>query len=286
MTLVAAALASDGSSVCIAADSKVTWQGDATLSRQIYTSPVLKVILLDDDIAVGCAGAGPAFMAEKVAGLRGHPVIDVLDSLRAVAGSSFLVVQRAPARIWRVSAEDGVEDLTSLGRGWIGEHGAFNEFQQRFDDFAGLGVAFQVQSTMQHVVHALQHDTVQEQGSIGGFVVMANATPTSPFRYVGLQSDLAPAAMGPPDLSVSPGTSPGTVNATLKFDLFERPLTLRTLPGDSPTPCALGLYVENAHLGHLFSHEEPAVRILVRARSAAEFAAAARNVHGQHLTEG
>lgn len=286
MTLVVAGLAPDASSVCIAADSKVTWQDDATLSRQIYTSPVLKVILLNDDIAVGCAGAGPDFMAQKVAGLRGHPVNDVLESLRAVAGSSFLVVQRTPASIWRVSAEGGVEDLTALGRGWVGEQSAFSEFQQRFDDFAGCGVAFQVQSTMQHVVHVVQHDTVYEQGSIGGFVVMASATQTSPFRYVDLQSELAPAAMGRTDFTVSRGVSPETINATLKFDLFEGPLTLRTLPGDGPTPCALGLYVENAQLGHLFSHQEPDVRILVRAPSAAEFVTAARTVHGQHLAEG
>jgi hypothetical protein len=278
MTLVVAAIDQAQGSVCIAADSKVTWLNDETRSRKIYTEPVVKVILLDDDLAVGYAGAGPEQLAETTVRLRGTPVDGVLNALATVAEASFVVVQREPARIWMVSAEGGAEERTAHGRAWAGDQHAFGEFQRRFDDFPASDVEFRVQSSMQGVVHLVQ------PRAVGGYVVMATAGASKPFRYRPLVSRLFPEGARPVQVTSVPRSPDGTTDLSLQTTFDEGPLTLRTMPGEHPTPGALGLYLENAGLGYVYAHDAPTVRAKVRATTTDTFVLAAMTDHGQHLT--
>lgn len=278
MTLVVAAFDPADHSVCIAADSKVTWLNDATRTRHIYTEPALKVILLDGDLAVGYAGSGPDELAEMIVRLRGSAVDEVLSTLSTVAAAAFVVVQREPARIWMVSAETGVEDRTAIGRGWAGDQDAYTEFQKRFDNFAAEGFSFQLRSSLQSVVHLVRPETV------GGYVVMATGSASEPFRYCPLESHLFPEANAPAQVTNLSQNPDGTVNITLHLTFNEGPLTLRTLPGEHPTLGALGLYLEDVGIGYVYPHSEPATRIEVRASTLRDFVSVALADHGQHLS--
>lgn len=276
MTLVVAVIDQVTGAVAVGADSKVTWAQDESRTRRVYTEPALKIIYLHDDLVVGYAGDGPDVLASAVTSLRGRGVDEVLEGLSLIAGASFVVAHREPARIWTVSAELGVEERTAIGRAWAGDRSAFARFQARFDDFADDSVLFRLQSTMQHIVHLVRPEPV------GGYTILVAGDATKPFRYVPLRSELWPESF---DATVSGRTEnpDRTVNFTARATFAEAPLVLHVIPGAAPTPGALGLYVENSGLGYVYPDRTPAPRATVRADALEDFVRLAETEHGQSL---
>lgn len=265
MTLIMGAVSPDGASVCIGGDSKVWWKEDEARSRKIFAEPVLKIVLLNEDLVVGYAGSGPEMLAASVVSLRGLDLPEVLDKLCEIDGAAFLVAQRLPAKIWRV--EDGQwGDVTNSGVSMIGDDyeiepglSLFTRAKQMFEhDFPDCEVAFRLESTLQNIVFLRQPETV------GGFVVLAGASDSVSFRY-----------------SAMPVTRFSPI-----FDgvISEPPLQLQVLVGSANTPGALAYFVRNANLGHLFCHEQPQTRHQLQCSSTAELAQIARKTHGQELT--
>lgn len=279
MTLVVAVIDPVTGAVHLGADTKVTWAGDETRTRKVYTEPALKIVLLGDDLAVGYAGDGPKTLAEAISALDGLAVDEVLARLVQIDGAAFVVGQRSPSRIWSVSAEQGVEERTAIRRAWAGDSRAFGTFQAHFDDDS-TGSAFdRLQSTMSHIVHLVRPE------SVGGYTIFATGSADRPFRYLPVQSVLMPEA-AEAEVTVPTVNPDGTVNFRLRAAISEMPLVLHMVPGAEPTRGALGVYVPNARLGYLYPHSLPTRRIQVRARSLGEFVRVAGREHGQTLTPG
>lgn len=278
MTLVVAVVDRVTGAVHLGADSKVTWVLDETRTRRVYTEPALKLVLLGQDVAVGFAGDGPETLASAVANLVELPVDDVLEALAGIAGASFVVAQRDPIRIWSVSHERGIEDRTAIGRAWAGDTSVYSMFQARFTDFPEEPPLFQLQSTMQHLIHLAKPD------SVGGYTILASASGDAPFRYLPLRSDLWPeSADESAAVNVRPNAD-GTANFTLRASFAEGPLVLHVLPGTGPTPGALGLYVENAGAGYLYRDRAPALRLKIQASTVDAFARRAETDYRQSLS--
>ena len=129
---------------------------------------------------------------------------------------------------------------------------------------------------MQHIVHLVRPD------SVGGYAILASGTPSEPFRYVPLRSELWPESAGAAITGLTQNPD-GTVNFTLRVSFTEGPLVLHVAPGVAPTAGALGIYVENAGLGYLYPHLTPAHRVRVRANALEEFVKRAATEHGQSI---
>lgn len=265
--------------VSLGADSKVTWALDVTRTKRVCTEPALKIVLLGDDLAVGYAGDGPEVLASAVTSLRGRGVDELLEGLARIAGASFVVAHRQPAQIWSVSAEQGIEERTAIGRAWAGDGSVYPRFQAHFDDLADDSALLRLQSTMQHIVHLLRPE------SVGGYTILASGTASRAFRYLPLRSELWPESA---DTAITGLTQnpDGTLNFTLRASFTEGPLVLHVIPGVAPTPGALGIYVENAGLGYVYPHSTPAQRVQVRADTLEEFVRLAEAEHDQTVSPG
>ncbi|MDI9892393.1 hypothetical protein [Microbacterium sp. IEGM 1404] len=263
MTLVVGAIDQHSGAVHMAGDTKIWWSEDETKSRGIYTNPALKVILLAHDLAVGYAGEGPEKIAREASKLRGRELESLLEGLATIRGASFLVARRNPGQLWEVAGGEWGE-VSNRGLALIGDDQrldptttVFDLVRRRYDDFGAEPAEFRLQSTMQNLVHLVRPET------IGGFVVMASASNETAFRYAALPSTLFDSIR-----------VPGPV---------EWPVTLSVLPGVDDTPGALGLWMENAGLGHLFCDGEPADPRRIVSDSVAKFVAIARDDFNQSL---
>jgi len=188
MTLVVGVIDKQSDAIYLGGDSKVSWVNDDRRTRRVYTDPMLKVIRLGGDLAVGLAGDGPDTLAAKVNALRGRAVEEVLQQLARIAGGEFVVASRSPARLWLVTPEGGAEERTALGRAWAGDKGAFSTFQAKFDDFPDDDVLSRLQASMSHIIH------LGKPPSVGGFAVVAAASPDREFHYIPSSSQLWPEA--------------------------------------------------------------------------------------------
>ncbi|PNW09038.1 hypothetical protein C1632_08045 [Microbacterium testaceum] len=263
MTLVVGAVDQHSGAVHIAGDTKIWWMEDETKSRRIYTDPALKVILLAHDLAVGYAGEGPETIAREASKFRGRELEPLLEGLANIRGASFLLARRNPGQLWKV-ADGEWGEVSNEGLALIGDDEVldptttvFDLVRRRYDDFPTDPAAFRLQSTMQHLVHLVRPKT------IGGFVVMASASNETAFRYAATASTLFDAIH-----------VPGPV---------EWPVALAVLPGAQHTPGALGLWMENAGVGHLFCDGEPADPRPIVAASVERFLAVASEDFSQSL---
>ncbi|KRB36782.1 hypothetical protein [Microbacterium sp. Root180] len=261
MTLIVGAIDARAGTVHLAGDSKITWAADETRSRKIYSDPVLKVIRLSEGLAVGYAGAGPSTLAERVGNLRGLERNAVLDGLAQVGGATFIVAGNG-AQLWRV--EDGEwAEVTSEGLVIAGDDEdlngttVFELVRARYGDFPDDSARSRLMSTMQHLIQFRRPST------IGGMLVMLSSVGPRGFRY-----DATPSV---------------NFNAIYSGEPVERPVFLHTLPGDEPTPGAVGFWVENAGSGHLFKDGEPHIREEIRSATLGAFVTEAEETFGQVL---
>lgn len=79
------------------------------------------------------AGWGPDHALRKLVERRGGAVEPLLEFLRGVDGTSFVVASAAgPPRIWEV-AEGQVVDCTEVGHAWRGDSAAYEKFRRWYD---------------------------------------------------------------------------------------------------------------------------------------------------------
>lgn len=266
MTLIVAAIDAVSGDVHIAGDTKVTWDGDPTKSRRMFLEPALKVIRLSDDVAVGFAGEGPETIAKLVSALPPADINTILDGLCAIAGASFILAARSPARLWQI--EGGLAgEVTDKGLAMIGDDApvgspaqeatVFQLVRDRYNDLPRTSAAERLHSAMQHILAVARPD------SIGGHLVLLSAGDSAPFRYQ--------------------ASTTAIFEALFPGQAVERPLHLHVLPGETPTPGAVALWIENAQRGQVFCDHAPEVRHSVKASTREELAAIALDAHGQHL---
>ena len=155
----------------------------------------------------------------------------------------------------------------------------FARFQARFDDFRDDSALFRLQSTMQQIIHLVRPE------SVGGYTILVSGNATEPFRYAPLRSELWPESVAATVTGLT-GNPDRTVNFTGRSAFTEGPLVLHVIPGNAPTPGALGVYIENAGLGYLYPERKPAQRVQVRADALEEFVRLAEIEHGQSLLPG
>jgi hypothetical protein len=136
---IAEILADCAGRITIVADTKVTSSHDVTQTRHVYTNPCLKIVIVDDDVAVAFAGDNPESALRHVARLRGRTATEIIESLRQYSADhdrnevskSFLIAKRAPdPQLWRI-VRGGVEAAGNLPRLWIGDKAAFTLFQRQ-----------------------------------------------------------------------------------------------------------------------------------------------------------
>jgi hypothetical protein len=262
MTLIVGVVEPRTGAVYLAGDTKVTWDSDTTRSRKIYTQPVLKIIRLSEDLAVGYAGMGPDTLAHEVAKLRDLDLQGVLSGLEKISGATFILAGRNPGRLWKILdgewAEVTKEGVVIAGQDeQINGTTVFEIVRSRMLDFPNDDAGVRLMSTMQHVIQFVK------PSSIGGLLVMISATNVEGFRY-----------------DMTPSTS---FEAIYEGVITERPLSFHTLPGTEDTPGALGLWIENSGTGLMFKDGEPDVRHELRVASEAQFVEEARESFGQSL---
>lgn len=277
MTLVVGAIDREHGSIHLGADSKITWEGEEGRTRRIYTEPALKIVLLEDDLAVGYAGNGHEHLASAVASMRGRTIDSVLTSLNSIGGGSFVVAQRGSARLWSVDDRNGIEDRTEIGRAWAGDREAYSKFQAHFDDFVGASVEFRLQTSLQRVIHLVQ------PAAVGGYAIFASAGQAG-FRFRPGTSQLFPATVGKTAITDVSRNLDGTVNFKIRTSFAEPPVQLEVSPGTDTTPAALGLYLANIGMGYLYADGAPFDRIPIRADSLASFVETAHSQHHQSLS--
>ncbi len=252
MTLIVGAI--DGDAVTITGDTKVTYDEDPIKTASLFDEALPKVILLRDNLAVGVAGAGPARMIEDLLEHRDDDIIEVLGHLRSERDGAFVVGALGPAQLWEV--RDGkVIEVPSGQRAWAGDETAFRDFEKLADAWTpGTDEYFRLKSSMDQFVGPLGRSK-----SVGGFGITA-ISESGVFRY-------APA----------PFTIFGTDDV---LDVYSG----RVIPGDVPTPGAVGIYVERAGAGRLFTQDRTATGVKIVAPDRAAFIREAFEQHGQALS--
>jgi hypothetical protein len=250
MTLIVGAL--DGTSVTITGDTKITYDEDAIKSARLFDEALPKIVLLRDNLAVGVAGAGPQRMIEDLVKVRDADLVDVLDHLRAERDGDFVVGALNPARLYEVRGST-VTPAPSAQRAWAGDGNAFEEFESLAASWLAEDDEFtRLKTSMDSVVSR------GRTNSVGGFALTAR-TDDGRFRFI----PTAFTIFGVDDL----------------LDTYEG----QVLPGDGPTPGALGIYVSRAEVGRLFTHERPFEGIKIAAPDRATFADRAFAEFGQTL---
>nr|WP_296779524.1 hypothetical protein [Rhodococcus sp. (in: high G+C Gram-positive bacteria)] len=137
MTFVIAQITDEDGELSLIADTKLMVEHDDRATRQIYTRPCQKVVILDDDVVAGFAGDTPETSLRHLAGLRGMPIDKIVENLvdytarlskiRDVS-KSFVIANRAPdPQLWTVS-NGAAENRTGVGTAWVGDRDAHRAY--------------------------------------------------------------------------------------------------------------------------------------------------------------
>lgn len=252
MTLIVGAV--EDTSVTITGDTKITFDEDAIKSARLFDEALPKIVLLRDELAVGVAGEGPHRMIEDLVKVRGASVGEVLEHLRAERDGDFVVGRLNPARLYVVRG-GRVAEVPEGEHAWVGDGSAYGIFKNLADSWISEDDEFtRLKTSMDSVVARGRSRTV------GGFALAAR-TDNDRFRFI------------PTAFTIFGDTAEDL------FDTYEG----QVLPGNDPTPGALGIYLGRAGVGRLFTHERPFEGIKILARDRATFAALARSEYGQSL---
>lgn len=288
MTFVIAQITDEDGTLSLVADTKVTVTHEETATRQIYTKPCQKVVILDDDLVAGFAGDTPSTAIRHLTLLRGKSASDVVDSLTdytAEAGAlrgvskSFLIAKRAPEpRLWTVS-NGHVEDRTPIGTAWIGDPAAHRSYTGHLhgmpSDFFDKNSRF---------VNAAR--TVIEDGhipTVGGYMVRVTGTTSHPFRFTSDPGVTAPWFTEATITTSQDGMT--SMRITVPPDVDPTGLTRIPIPGEGPTFSALAHYIPEVNTALLHTHDNPSADpVVLRVESILDLLDVAASQHGQHLT--
>jgi len=272
MTLIAAV--ADDSGVTIASDTKITFVDDALASARVFTLALPKIVLLRDDVAVAISGERPTELVRRLIDLRNEELGEIVGNLRTVPDAGFIVVALGGPSIWTVG--DG--RVTSVPAGELaleGDPAAFSDFRRLFTASLAVvppGVA---------LVDAMDHLTgpLGQHPSVGGFDLAAGTTDGA-LRFLSRSTTIAPRADEPAQVIID---DPSTLRIRVSLPVGESHwYQSLVLAGRGNTPGAIGIYVEQAEHGRLFTHDRPYESIGISAPTARDFVRLALE-HGQEL---
>ena len=253
MTLIVGAF--EDASVTITGDTKITYDEDAIRTSRLFDEALPKIVLLRDDLAVGVAGEGPHRIIEDLVKVRDADGSDVLDHLRVERDGDFIVGALHPARIYQVSGGK-ITPVTESEHAWVGDGSSYNSFRHLAETWVPGDDEFtRLKTSMDSLVAR-----GRSQATVGGYALTVR-TDAGRFRFV------------PTSFTIFGDTVDSF------FDTYEG----QVLPGDDPTPGALGIYMSRAGVGRLFTHERPFEGVKILAVDRAAFAARALNDYGQIL---
>lgn len=286
MTLIIAKIIDrEKGSIVLVGDSKVTHRNNERLTKNSLVNPIQKVVIINDDVAVGFAGDNPDIAIRKLVELRRNsdeeiePILQEHSNEKYNNGAStrFLVIRRKPTpHIVQIS--NGIaDDRTSIGTGWIGDYEAFRIYTKLFQDLKTIP------DPTSRFLGAIAHVIANEETeTVGGHMVRASGSEAEPIRF---QCDLG--FMMPWNMVAE--RSQVSANAqTFRFTLpkgYDSTRNTRVpVPGRWPTFGALAHYIPELATAWLHTHERPwEDPVRIAARSVDELAMIAKAEHHQLL---
>ncbi|WP_147343831.1 MULTISPECIES: hypothetical protein [unclassified Rhodococcus (in: high G+C Gram-positive bacteria)] len=285
MTFVIAQITDDDGALSLMADTKVTVAHDERATRQIYTRPCQKIVILDDNLVAGFAGDTPDTALRHLVGLRGKTIDEVIENLvdhtarlSAIRGvsKSFVIAKRAPApQLWTVSNGDA-EDRTAIRTAWVGDrdaHRAYTGFSLQLPQEMSRQDRF-----VRSVMTVILFDDIP---TVGGYSVRVTGSASQPFRFKG---DIG--STGPWFTEALVTQSNGTISLQFVLPPGADPTenTRIPIPGEGTTFSALAHYVPECDTAWLHTHEDPSSEpIVLRVHTINELLHIAATKYQQYL---
>lgn len=254
---IAEILADAAGRVTMLADTKLTNRLDEVATRRIYTHPCLKIVIIDNDVAVAVAGDNPEAALRFVTSLRGHTIAQIVESLRRYSvdydsrnvSKAFLIAKRAPnPKLWRIVRGD-VDDSSTLPRLWIGDRAAFSAFQRQHQS------ALQSQPAEFRLVAAMQAITAFDDiATVGGYITRVTGDELHAFRFAGDQTGMAP-WFTEGTIAEQNGRTALTFSVPAGADPTSH--SRIAVPGHGRTPGALAFVIPEIGTAWMWTHQTP-----------------------------
>ncbi len=214
-------------------------------------------------------------MAESLLAVREGTVDEVVGTAEAAAHASFVVAVLGPTpRLLQVD-RGSTQDRTEIGRAWVGDHAAYEIFQQRYGEWPpGMETPFLLVSSLQWVL------SFGRVPSVGGYLTNVAPTADGGFRYVPQMTHV-----GPEELTGLAEVVGGDLRLHLAVPHGGDATTVTHLcaVGAPPTIGALAYVLAPAGVALLFPHETPHRPVVMKVTSLAELIERAETNHGQRL---
>lgn len=255
-----------GTRISAVADTKITFYGDDTRTRQVFQNASPKLVILRDDVLVGVAGDNPDRAMQRLVGLRDRPAEELLESMVAMGYASFILATLSPSPSLLEVSGGQIEDRSSVRRAWIGDQAAYELFQKRYHEWPeDVGTDFRLMSSMQWLL------SFNPVPSVGGYLTRAVSTDEG-FRFIA-----DPAKVGPWFVEALRDATSDGVALALQVPEGGDIAGYDVLPavGRPPTVGALAYYIPQTGTAWLFRHESPWAATVLVVESMEELAAAA-----------
>lgn len=271
MTLIAAV--ANGSTVTVVADTKVTYEHDAIQTAKVFDFALPKIVLLRDDLAVAISGDWPDEIIRCLMPLRRDPLSDIVDHLRGVPDAGFIVASANGSLLLTVG--DG--ELTKVPDGQValeGDPSSFADFTRLYDSSRAIcGESASLAMAMDSLAGPLGR-----HASVGGFCMVATSA-SGAFRFVGRPTTIAPRVETPVTMTSRDDEFSVGINFPAGNSSWFQSVVLA---GMGATPGASGIFIRQAHVGRLYTHDRPFQAEILHAVDVATFAAESLKL-GQEL---
>jgi hypothetical protein len=253
MSLVVAEIA-DGK-VHMVADTKITLtNGDEQWMRHVFKNAMPKIVPVRGDLAVGVAGWGPDRALEKILDKRTRQVGFLLDYMRGLSGTSFVVASIAETpRLWEV-ADGAIAELTEKKHAWRGDSAAYAKFRYFYDGWPVDNAEMRSMRLMTSIQPLLGPSPLSAAESVGGYLTRI-ASSDQGFVYM---------------------TDPSAFH-------IDPPMEIIPAAGRPPTRSALAYCIPQTNRAWLFTHDKPWESIEIHNVASLEALIEAGARHGQAL---
>lgn len=271
MTLIAAV--ASGSGITLVADTKVTYEEDAIQSARVFDFALPKIVLLRDQVAVAISGEKPTELVRQLVKRREDDLGEIIDHLRGVEKAGFIVASATGPSLWTVS-EGKVVSVPAGELALEGDREAFDDFARLFKDSREKwGDVHALTGAMDYLAGPLGRHQ-----SVGGYCLTMVSTVVG-LRFRSAATTIAPRATEP----LAEGASEGGIAVGFTLPAGNSAWYQSVvLGGRGETPGAVGIYVRQARVGRLYSHQNPYEGQIISAADIDEFAALALQ-RGQEL---